>query len=411
MDIGEPELNIKNEDKNDLNDIWTKSMKVINSIEDLIDDANQVTSSPKFIKSRSSDYVHLSVHSLSERELIPDGWIKFILAENNNNNMERRLSVEIERLMKELTEDELDNDDKWITVAIIEKLTIIWLWSIKVKQGKTGDLIHLLMQFSTYIQRSLLDKVIFCGVILCAIKIIEEVFNTKELTLLKFVNITPFMLARNSPKIEIGDKIWSETMEKNENGRTVYSMESHLIEKFVPSSYEAFWIQGSHMNPRSLMQNSKFNNSLAGLSLLCAVVGRGFAENNLKKHLESFCGKYNDQMSDEKGTIDSKGAQELIHAICVFDCFGQAFGQTRDKEAKKMLKGLRKVLEAYSETESGSCQNKVQVIDHATFQLVMMGHRVEAARKSIFEHIEKLAKQRKLPSIVTQLVDEIKTSA
>ena len=106
-------------------------------------------------------------------------------------------------------------------------------------------------------------------------------------------------------------------------------------------------------------------------------------------------------MSDEKGTIDSKGAQgftsnvfswnfnvlELIHAICVFDCFGQAFGQTRDKEAKKMLKGLRKVLEAYSETESGSCQNKVQVIDHATFQLVMMGHRVEAARKSIFEHV------------------------
>lgn len=42
MDIEEPELNIKNEVKNDLNDIWTKSMKVINSIEDLIDDANQV---------------------------------------------------------------------------------------------------------------------------------------------------------------------------------------------------------------------------------------------------------------------------------------------------------------------------------------------------------------------------------
>lgn len=57
------------------------------------------------------------MQSLSERDLIPDGWIKFILAENNNNNMERRLSVEIERLMKELTEDELDNDDKWVTVG------------------------------------------------------------------------------------------------------------------------------------------------------------------------------------------------------------------------------------------------------------------------------------------------------
>ena len=43
MDIGEPDLNSKNEDKNDLNDIWTKSMKVINSIEDLINDANQAT--------------------------------------------------------------------------------------------------------------------------------------------------------------------------------------------------------------------------------------------------------------------------------------------------------------------------------------------------------------------------------
>ena len=32
--------------------------------------------------------------------------------------MERRLSVEIERLMKDLTEDELDNDDKWITVGL-----------------------------------------------------------------------------------------------------------------------------------------------------------------------------------------------------------------------------------------------------------------------------------------------------
>ena len=58
------------------------------------------------------------MQSLSERDLIPDGWIKFILAENNNNNMERRLSVEIERLMKELTEDELDNDDKWVTVGL-----------------------------------------------------------------------------------------------------------------------------------------------------------------------------------------------------------------------------------------------------------------------------------------------------
>ena len=70
----------------------------------------------------------------------------------------------------------------------------------------------------------------------------------------------------------------------------------------------------------------------------------------------------------------------------MFDCFGHAFGHTRDKEAKKMLKGLRCVLVTHSDVSS-SCQNKTQVMDHATFQLVMMGHRVEAARKYVLEKV------------------------
>ena len=46
-------------------------------------------------------------------------------------------------------------------------------------------------------------KSILGGVILWAMKIINELFNPKEQTLLKFVNISPFMLARNSPKVRI----------------------------------------------------------------------------------------------------------------------------------------------------------------------------------------------------------------
>ena len=70
----------------------------------------------------------------------------------------------------------------------------------------------------------------------------------------------------------------------------------------------------------------------------------------------------------------------------MFDCFGHAFGHTRDKEVKKMLKGQRQLLESYSD-KSSSCQNKTQVIDHATFQLVMMGHRVQAVRKKVLEQV------------------------
>ena len=51
----------------------------------------------------------------------------------------------------------------------------MWLWSIKVKQGKTGDLIHLILQFSAYIQRSLLDKVIFCKSISSIFRILETI--------------------------------------------------------------------------------------------------------------------------------------------------------------------------------------------------------------------------------------------
>ena len=71
----------------------------------------------------------------------------------------------------------------------------------------------------------------------------------------------------------------------------------------------------------------------------------------------------------------------------MFDCFGRAFGQTRDKEAKKMLKGLRLLLQTYSSLNSAQCANKTLVADHATFQLALMALRVESARKTITEHV------------------------
>jgi len=404
MDIGEPqeereeekkkEKETEKKPKDELNDIWSASMKSITTIDQLIEDARDAEA--KFIASRSDTHILISVERLNERLIIPDQWVKFIGANNNNGDIgQRRLSQEIDRLMSTL-----DGEDSWKVLGRIEQLVIVWLLAIKNNQGSLGDVTHVLIQFGGYVQRGEMDRVLFCGVIMWAMKLINELF-TKELTLMRLVNVLPFLIAQTS-MIEIGDRIWTESSEKSVDGRRTYEADKIVVDKVILKSYEVFWTQGSALTPKSLLQNAKFNHSLAGLSLMCATVP-DFAETNLKKHLESCIAKFNDQMTDESGRIEA-GLHELIHAIQVFDCFGRAFGQTRDKEDKKMLKGLRLLLQTYSSLSSAHCVNKTLVADHATFQLALMALRVESARKTITEHIDTLATTRKLPPCIQQIL-------
>ena len=139
--------------ENDLNDIWSASMKSITTIDQLIEDARDQEA--KFIASRSDTHVLISVERLNERLIIPDQWVKFIGSNNNNDDFERlsRLSGEIDRLMGALD---------WAVMGRIEQLVIVWLLAIKNGTGSLGDVTHVLLQFSGYVQRGELDRVLFC---------------------------------------------------------------------------------------------------------------------------------------------------------------------------------------------------------------------------------------------------------
>ena len=112
----------------------------------------------------------------------------------------------------------------------------MWLWSIKVKQGKTGDLIHLFMQFSAYIQRSLLDKVIFCKFFLCFYN--DHSFDGNHVFLI---------LLKMCPWINTFTSRFS-TVNKKIVNRLVYSYWYYLYQLFNGSySKTSFWtIPGSN---------------------------------------------------------------------------------------------------------------------------------------------------------------------
>jgi len=349
------------------------------------------------------------VAKFKDEDIIPDQWLKFILAQNNNENLCQRLRGEIICQLKACTDlDQVEKFDCNPVVAKVEALTLLWLLNIKAREGVFGDVLEVLLLFAGYAQRSLLDKIMFSGAILWSKKIIPEVYNDSILTSL--LSIVPYIQTMDK-KIEIGDKLNAKVQEKKIGERITYQIQPQIAEKMYLDSYCSFYQMGKELNPRSFMQSGRFNLSIAGLTILCAAVGANFAEKNLKNHLCTLFAQYEQKIVDET-ELPFASCSELIHAICLFDCFGAAFGQTRDKEIKKMLKGLRLALETYSKMPSAeNCPNKTLIADHAAWQLVMMSRRIESVRKSIFDNIDSIAKTRKLPECILQLVDEIKNSS
>ena len=100
----------------------------------------------------------------SSIEIIPksDQWLKFILAQNNNDNFCQRLRGEIISQLKACTNlDEVEKLDCHPVVAKVEALTLIWLLTIKTREGVFGDVLEVLLLFVSYAQRSTLDKIMF----------------------------------------------------------------------------------------------------------------------------------------------------------------------------------------------------------------------------------------------------------
>ena len=70
-----------------------------------------------------------------------------------------RLRSEIISQLKACTNlDEVEKLDCHPVVAKVEALTFVWLLSIKAREGVFGDVLEVLLLFTSYAQRSLLDK-------------------------------------------------------------------------------------------------------------------------------------------------------------------------------------------------------------------------------------------------------------